>query len=78
MELYRSRHVVHLLKMPDAVQEPALEAESEIMRVFCFYCRKPVTNELPEDTIFRAVAECPECCVLPQEARDKVLKDRFG
>jgi hypothetical protein len=49
-----------------------------MMRIFCFYCGKPVTNELPEDTIFRAVAECPDCCKLSQDTRDKILKGRFG
>lgn len=31
------------------------------MRLFCWYCKKSVSTELPEDTVFRAVAICPEC-----------------
>jgi hypothetical protein len=34
------------------------------MRLFCFDCGKSVTNELPNDTIFRATAKCPECLEL--------------
>ncbi|MFA7254025.1 MAG: hypothetical protein WC107_05740 [Patescibacteria group bacterium] len=31
------------------------------MRLLCFSCGKSVTNELPNDTILRAIATCPEC-----------------
>ena len=31
------------------------------MRLICFSCGKSVTNELPNDTILRAIATCPEC-----------------
>jgi hypothetical protein len=31
------------------------------MRFHCFYCHKPVTNELPEESGIRAIAVCPEC-----------------
>ena len=31
------------------------------MRLYCFECGKTVTNEIPEGTIFRATAQCPEC-----------------
>lgn len=31
------------------------------MRLHCWYCHQPVTNELPEGTVFRAIAICPEC-----------------
>jgi hypothetical protein len=31
------------------------------MRITCWYCHKNVTNELPDDTIFRGIAVCPEC-----------------
>jgi hypothetical protein len=31
------------------------------MRLFCFYCGKSVTNEIQDDTIFRAIATCPKC-----------------
>lgn len=33
------------------------------MRIKCFSCNKPVTSEVPDETIFRAVATCPECVV---------------
>jgi len=31
------------------------------MKLFCWYCHKPVSTELPEGSIFRAIAICPEC-----------------
>lgn len=31
------------------------------MRLRCYYCGKSVSNEVPEDTIVRAILECPEC-----------------
>jgi len=31
------------------------------MRLFCWCCHKSVSNELPDDTVLRAVAICPEC-----------------
>lgn len=31
------------------------------MRLFCWSCAKSVSNEVPEDTILRAVCICPEC-----------------
>ena len=31
------------------------------MRLHCHYCGQPVSNEVPETTVFRAVAKCPEC-----------------
>jgi len=31
------------------------------MRLFCWNCKKSVSNDLPEDTIFRGIAYCPEC-----------------
>lgn len=31
------------------------------MRLFCIECGKPVSNELPEETIVRAICICPEC-----------------
>lgn len=31
------------------------------MRILCLYCNKNCTNELPEGTVFRAIAICPEC-----------------
>jgi hypothetical protein len=31
------------------------------MRILCWYCHKPCSNELPDNTVFRALAVCPEC-----------------
>lgn len=32
------------------------------MRIHCFTCKKPVTTEIPDDSIiFRGTAQCPEC-----------------
>lgn len=31
------------------------------MRLTCFHCGKSVSNEIPNDTVVRAVLECPEC-----------------
>jgi hypothetical protein len=31
------------------------------MRLWCWFCGKSVSNEVPEDTVVRAVAICPEC-----------------
>jgi hypothetical protein len=41
------------------------------MRLFCFDCHKPVTNKIPDSTIFRAVAICPEC-VEKEEKQDQL------
>ena len=31
------------------------------MRLWCWFCHKSVSTELPSDTIVRAVCVCPEC-----------------
>jgi len=31
------------------------------MRLFCWTCAKSVSNDVPDDTVLRAVAICPEC-----------------
>ena len=31
------------------------------MKLYCFECGKPVTNEISENIIFRAIAQCLEC-----------------
>lgn len=41
------------------------------MRLRCFECGKPVSTELPDDTVFRAVASCPEC--LAKEGEQKTF-----
>jgi hypothetical protein len=38
------------------------------MRLFCWYCHKSVSSELQGDTIFRAVAVCPECIAKSDES----------
>ena len=35
--------------------------EGESIRLTCYHCGKPVSTPVPASTIFRAVAECPEC-----------------
>lgn len=34
------------------------------MRLQCFGCQKFISTELPETTLFRGVAQCPECIAL--------------
>lgn len=36
------------------------------MRLHCFNCGKIVSTEVPDGTIFRAVAQCPECAAKVQ------------
>ncbi|HEY6415293.1 MAG TPA: hypothetical protein VIX41_03615 [Acidimicrobiales bacterium] len=31
------------------------------MRIYCYFCGTSVSTEVPEETILRAVAVCPEC-----------------
>jgi hypothetical protein len=31
------------------------------MKIRCIICGKPISSELPNDTIFRGTATCPEC-----------------
>lgn len=31
------------------------------MRLICWICHKSVSNEVSDETVFRAVAICPEC-----------------
>jgi DNA-directed RNA polymerase subunit RPC12/RpoP len=31
------------------------------MRIRCSFCGKSVSTEVPDQTVFRAVAVCPEC-----------------
>lgn len=43
------------------------------MRLWCWYCHNSVTNELPNDTVFRAIAVCPECIQNSDEAKNHPL-----
>lgn len=31
------------------------------MRIRCWYCNKSVSTEVPDETVFGAVAQCPDC-----------------
>lgn len=45
------------------------------MKILCWYCHKPCSNILPDDTIFRAIAICPECSEkLPDSLHNKMAK----
>ena len=42
------------------------------MRLYCATCQKSVSNELPDDTVVRALLVCPECIekgkiIIPEE-----------
>lgn len=44
------------------------------MRLCCYFCGKSVSNEVPTDTVVRALLVCPECVeagkiIVPDEAR---------
>jgi hypothetical protein len=43
------------------------------MRIICFYCHKPVSTELPDNTIFRAIATCPECIESGKDKDDEAV-----
>ena len=43
------------------------------MRIFCWYCHKSVSSELPNWAIVRAIAVCPECIEKSPEADNHPL-----
>jgi DNA-directed RNA polymerase subunit RPC12/RpoP len=43
------------------------------MRLMCNRCGKPVSSEVPEETVVRAWIECPEC--LDQKAHKPVMPE---
>ena len=45
------------------------------MKLFCIECGKPVSNELPEETIVRAVCICPECIEKQSAAEQPLAPD---
>lgn len=45
------------------------------MKLFCWYCHKSVSTELPDDTLFRAIAVCPECIEKSSEAENHPIKN---
>jgi uncharacterized UBP type Zn finger protein len=50
-------------------------ANSQTIRLWCFYCHRSVSSELPPTTIFRAIAICPECTA---EGRDQEAAQHSG
>jgi len=45
------------------------------MRLLCWYCHKAVSTELTNNTIFRAIAVCPECLAKSDESTGLQLPD---
>jgi len=45
----------------------------EEMRLWCWYCHKSVSSELPKDALFRAIAVCPERIGKSPEAENHPL-----
>jgi DNA-directed RNA polymerase subunit RPC12/RpoP len=47
------------------VQQPGLPVqraeEGLTMRYCCYFCGKSVSNEVPDETVIRALLVCPEC-----------------
>jgi len=48
---------------------------AKMIRLWCWYCHKPVSTPIPEDTIFRALAICPECIERADEIKYLTLPD---
>jgi hypothetical protein len=44
------------------------------MRLYCYFCGKSVSNEVPDDTIVRACLECPECIEAHGETIKKIME----
>ena len=44
------------------------------MRIYCWYCYKPVSSILPEDALIRAISVCPECLEKSDEAKEHPYK----
>lgn len=44
------------------------------MRLWCFQCHSTVSTEIPDDSIFRATATCPECMA---KYLDRAVKEQF-
>lgn len=43
------------------------------MRYICWFCKKSVTSELPDDSVIRAILVCPECI---EEGRIKIPEEK--
>jgi hypothetical protein len=48
------------------------------MRILCFFCHKSVSNELPDNTIFRAIATCPECIESGKDKDDESIREDWN
>ena len=46
------------------------------MRLTCWYCEKSVSNQVPDDTILRAVLVCPECIEAGRLEGAKAARDQ--
>jgi hypothetical protein len=47
------------------------------MRIRCFHCGKSVSTEVPDETLLRAIAICPECCDPDvRAAQEKAAKEK--
>jgi len=56
------------------VGPPRESAIGGVMRLWCWYCHKSVSSELPDSAIFRAIAVCPECIQASPEAANHPLQ----
>ncbi len=49
------------------------------MRLYCYFCGKSVSTEVPDSTIVRAVLVCPECIEAERiRVNEKEGKDEPG
>lgn len=46
------------------------------MRIGCNICGKPVSSEVPDDTIVRAWVECPECIEKQPDETSNLSSDK--
>ena len=44
------------------------------MRLRCFECQTTISTEVPDETVVRAIAICPECCEQAAEAVEVTAK----
>lgn len=44
------------------------------MRLYCWFCGKSVSNDVPKSTVLRAVCVCPEC--VPTSIREEAKPAR--
>jgi len=47
------------------------------MRLRCFGCTKPISNEVPDETVVRAILHCPECYAEEMKRLRSYLGDRL-